>query len=172
MKNEIQKFNYEKKEVRTIIDEHEETWFVAKDVCDILELNNVSRAMERLDDDEKLTLPLVISGQKRDTWITNESGLYHLVLTSEKPEAKKFRKWVTSVVLPSIRKAGKYTTEQAHEKELDLQRITDEIEKVEIDIINLKSSIKDLNNTREQKLIELKQIIRSNSNQLKLELKN
>jgi len=172
MKNEIVKFVYEHKEVRTIVDEHEETWFVAKDICDILEHSNAAMAVEKLDEDEKLMSKLLTSGQQRDTWTINESGLYHLILTSTKPEAKAFRKWVTGTILPAIRKAGKYTTEQAQNKELDLQRITDEIEKIETDVTDLKSSIKDLNNTREQKLIELKQIIRSNPDQLKLELKS
>jgi len=170
MKNEIVKFDYESKEIRTITDDREETWFVAKDICDILDLSNVSRAMERLDEDEKLTLPLVISGQKRDTWITNESGLYHLVITSEKSEAKVFRKWVTGTVLPSIRKAGKYTVDQAQTKELELQHFMNEIERVESVISDYKSKIKDLNNEREEFYYELRQLIRSNPNQLKLKL--
>lgn len=85
-----------------------EPWFIAKDVCDILELDNVTKALYPLDDDEKLTLPVVRSGQTREMNFVNESGLYSLIFQSRKPEAKKFKKWVTSEVLPSIRKTGGY----------------------------------------------------------------
>lgn len=83
-------------------------WFVAKDVCDALQLTDVSMTMNRLDDDEKLTQTLLVSGQGRQMWLVNESGLYNLIFQSRKPEAKAFRKWVTSEVLPSIRKTGGY----------------------------------------------------------------
>jgi hypothetical protein len=83
-------------------------WFLAKDVCDSLGLENVTKALYSLDEDEKLTLPVVRSGQTREMNFVNESGLYNLIFQSRKPEAKKFRKWVTSEVLPSIRKTGKY----------------------------------------------------------------
>lgn len=170
MKNDIVKFDYESKEIRTLTDENEETWFVSKDVCDILEHSNSRMAIEKLDEDEKLMYKLLTSGQLRDTWCINESGLYHLILTSTKPEAKKFRKWVTGTVLPSIRKAGKYTTDQAQAKELDLQRIMNEVERVESVISDYKSKIKELNVERETFSYELRQLIRSNPNQLKLDL--
>lgn len=85
-----------------------EPWFVAKDVCDALSLSDVSMTMSRLDDDEKLTQTLLVSGQGRQMWLVNESGLYNLIFQSRKAEAKAFRKWVTSEVLPSIRKTGRY----------------------------------------------------------------
>lgn len=87
-------------------------WFVAKDVCEILEIQNNSQAVESLDEDEKLTYTMYISGQNRPVKIINESGLYSLVLTSRKPEAKSFKKWVTSEVLPSIRKTGSYSKDE------------------------------------------------------------
>ncbi|NEX77386.1 phage antirepressor Ant [Bacillus thermocopriae] len=83
-------------------------WFVAKDICEILDHSQVSKAVERLDDDEKLLGTIFLSGQNRETWLVNESGLYSLILTSRKPEAKKFKKWVTNEVLPTIRKTGGY----------------------------------------------------------------
>lgn len=95
--------------VRTYEDVDHEVWFVAMDVCDVLELINVSKTCERLDEDEKLVYPLVISGQTREVLMVNESGLYSLIFTSRKPEARKFRKWVTNEVLPSIRKTGQYS---------------------------------------------------------------
>lgn len=171
MKNEIVKFDYESKEIRTLTDKNEETWFVAKDVCEILEYKQgTESALRKLDDDEKLMRKISVSGQLRDAWTVNESGLYALVLNSTKSEAKAFRKWVTGTVLPSLRKAGKYSTEQAQAKEFDLQRIINEIERVESVISDYKSKIKDLNCERETFQLELRQIIRSNPNQLRLEL--
>lgn len=105
----IQVYTYNEKDVKLrtqMIDG--EPWFVAKDLCDILELNDVRRAVEPLDDDEKLSGELLQSGQRRSMWFVNESGMYTLIIRSNKPEAKKFRKWVTSEVLPSIRKTGRY----------------------------------------------------------------
>ena len=95
--------------VRTHSDEDGNAWFVAKDVCDVLGLTDTSKTCERLDDDEKLVRKLFVSGQKRDVLLVNESGLYALIFTSNKPEAKRFRKWITSEVLPQIRKTGSYS---------------------------------------------------------------
>ncbi|MGP1464180.1 MAG: BRO family protein [Prevotella koreensis] len=83
-------------------------WLVAKDLCDYLELNDVSKALERLDDDEKLTRKFFVSGQMRSMWLVNESGTYALILRSNKPKAREFRKWITSEVLPTLRKTGRY----------------------------------------------------------------
>lgn len=105
----MQVYTYNDKDVQLrtkVIDGN--PWFVAKDLCEILELEDVRRAVEPLDEDEKLTGEIFQSGQMRSMWLVNESGLYALVIRSRKPEAKKFRKWVTSEVLPSIRKTGRY----------------------------------------------------------------
>jgi Prophage antirepressor len=85
-----------------------EPYFVAKDVCDALSISNNRDAMTRLEDDEKLTSVVPTSGQNREMWFVNESGLYNLIFQSRKPEAKSFRKWVTGEVLPAIRKTGRY----------------------------------------------------------------
>lgn len=82
----------------------EEPWFVAADICRALELENVTKALKGLDDDE-VTLK-TFQGKRQN--IITESGLYALILRSYKPQAKPFRKWVTSEVLPSIRKTGQY----------------------------------------------------------------
>jgi prophage antirepressor-like protein len=87
---------------------NQEPWFIAKDVCDALNLTDVGKTVERLDEDEKLMRTLFVSGQNRQLWLVNESGLYNLIFQSRKPEAKAFRKWVTSEVLPSIRCTGSY----------------------------------------------------------------
>lgn len=83
-------------------------WFVANDICNVIGLYDTRRAIQNLDDDEKLTGKILQSGQRRKMWLVNESGLYALIMRSNKPEAKKFRKWVTSEVLPAIRKTGRY----------------------------------------------------------------
>ena len=84
-----------------------EPWFVAKDVCDALEIGNASQALSRLDDDEKNTLILNdgIPGNPNKA-VVNEPGLYSLIMSSRKHEAKAFKRWVTHEVLPAIHQAG------------------------------------------------------------------
>lgn len=100
-------FNSDNQPVRVEMIDNE-PWFVAKDVCEALSLSDVSMTVNRLDDDEKLIQTLLVSGQGRQMWLVNESGLYNLIFQSRKPEAKAFRKWVTSEVLPAVRKTGRY----------------------------------------------------------------
>lgn len=100
--------NAEFGEVRTVLRDGE-PWFVAADVCKALELGNVSRAVERLDDDEKGITPIHTLGGEQEMLIVNEPGLYTLILGSRKPEAKAFKRWITHDVLPSIRKQGYYS---------------------------------------------------------------
>ena len=116
--NSIQEFKFEGNPVRIFKTEDGEFEFVAKDVCDILEIDDVSKVMERIDADEKLIRKVFVSGQNRDMWLVNESGLYAMVLRSIKPEAHKFRKWITSDVLPSIRKHGVFMTPEKIEEVL------------------------------------------------------
>lgn len=103
--NEMQVFNYESNEVRTIMRDGE-PWFCLVDVCRVLELSNPRSVAERLDQDERRKFDLPRQGE---TWFINESGLYNVILRSDKPEAKPFRKWVTGTVLPTIRKTGAYS---------------------------------------------------------------
>lgn len=98
-------FTATKQDVRSLVIENE-PWFVAKDICDILELTDTNMSLKTLDDDEKLTQKIFGSGQNRKMWLVNESGLYALIMRSNKPEAKTFRKWVTGEVLPTIRRKG------------------------------------------------------------------
>ena len=106
--NGLQIFHYNGNEVRTI-QKDGEPWWVLKDVCGILEIADVRRVAERLDVDEWSQTPVTDSlGRQQNTYIVNESGLYNVILRSDKPEAKPFRKWVTNEVLPSIRKTGMY----------------------------------------------------------------
>ena len=96
-------FNFNQVNVRTVTDEQGNPWFVAADVCAVLEIRNNRDAMSRLDDDDKGVNSIHTLGGKQDVTIINESGLYSLILTSRKPEAKSFKKWVTSEILPSLR---------------------------------------------------------------------
>ncbi|PGV06809.1 DNA-binding protein [Bacillus cereus] len=109
--NKLQVFNNEEfGQVRTVVQD-EDVWFVAKDVADVLGYNNTSKAIQmHVDEDEKADLPIWDGRQNRNQKVINESGLYSLILSSKLPSAKKFKKWVTSEVLPSIRKHGAYMT--------------------------------------------------------------
>ncbi len=89
-----------------------EPWFVAADVCKALELGNPSMTVERLDDDEKGISTIDTLGGKQRMAIINEPGLYSLVITSRKPEAKAFKRWITHEVIPAIRKHGVYITDE------------------------------------------------------------
>jgi anti-repressor protein len=117
--NELQKvFNYEENKVRTVLKD-DEVWFVAKDVCEVLEINKYRDAVSRLDEDETGSVLVDTLGGKQEMSAVNESGLYSLIFKSRKPEAKKFKKWVTNEVLPSIRKHGAYMTDDVLEKTLE-----------------------------------------------------
>jgi len=119
MNNEIKIFDFHSNEVRVIQDENGEPWFVAKDVTEIIGYRTAHDAVKYLDEDEKLLRYLVVAGQNREVTLINESGLYSLVLRSNKPEAKKFKKWVTKDVLPTIRKHGAYMTAEKTEELLN-----------------------------------------------------
>jgi len=99
--------------------------FVAADVCAVLDLGNVSKACEGLDEDEKYLSPLVI-GTSRDLLCITESGLYSLVIRSRKPQAKSFRKWITSEVLPAIRKTGSFGTSNNQAENSDFWEFVDD----------------------------------------------
>jgi anti-repressor protein len=108
--NELQVFSYEGNEVRTI-QRNGETWWVLKDVCGVLELSNARMIADRLDEDDVSLAYITDSmGRRQQTNIVNESGLYNVILRSDKPEAKKFKRWVTHEVLPQIRRHGAYIT--------------------------------------------------------------
>lgn len=85
-----------------------ETWFVGKDICDALDIRNSRDAMARIDNDEKSSVVLNDGSQGRNMGVVNEYGVYSLIMTSRKPEAREFKRWITHEVLPSIRKTGSY----------------------------------------------------------------
>jgi prophage antirepressor-like protein len=109
-------FNYKQMgSVRTAIVDGD-PWFCLKDVCDVLLINNSRMVSSRLDDDQKGVIQTDTIGGEQNLVYVNESGLYDVILRSDKPEAKPFRKWVTGEVLPSIRKTGSYTVAPEPEK--------------------------------------------------------
>lgn len=116
--NNLQLFNFENNQLRTLLINND-PWFLGKDVADILEYTNTAKAIrDHVDEEDKLTERIVLSGQNREVIFINESGLYSLVLSSKLPSAKKFKRWVTSEVLPQIRKTGSYATPQLTGEEL------------------------------------------------------
>lgn len=126
MEQVLQVFSYKEQQVRTV-ELDGEIWFVAKDVCDILELTNTTMALESLDDNERAKFNLgrsPIHGGGGETNIISEPGLYALVMKSRKPEAKAFSRWVRHEVLPSIRRTGSYTVNQPRmsREEYELRR--------------------------------------------------
>lgn len=122
MNNEIQRFDFKGAALRTLTDEAGEPWFVAKDACDILELNNVTEALRPLDDDEKSNFRIseVAQNGGRAPLIISEPGLYKLIMRSRKPEAKEFQRWVTHEVLPQIRKTGGYIPTSESDSDEDI----------------------------------------------------
>lgn len=111
--NKVTIFKYEENKLVRTLNLNGEPWFVLKDVCDVLGLSTPARVAERLDSDEVSQAHLIDSmGRSQEMTIISESGLYNVILRSDKPEAKPFRKWVTAVVLPSIRKNGGYIAGQ------------------------------------------------------------
>lgn len=102
-----------------VIEKNNEPWFVAKDISEILEFSDASAMTRTLEDDEKGMHTIQTLGGNQEMIIINESGLYSSVLRSRKPEAKVFRKWVTSEVLPTIRKHGLYLTDKVMDEILN-----------------------------------------------------
>ena len=116
MANELQVFKYHDKPVRTV-EKDGEVWFVGKDVAEILGYQKTADAIRvHVDDEDKGVCDLQTPGGKQSMTIINESGLYSLILSSKLPTAKKFKRWVTSEVLPAIRRHGMYLTDKAFDK--------------------------------------------------------
>ena len=110
--NKVTIFKYEESKLVRTLNLNGEPWFVLRDVCEVLGLGNSRMVADRLDEDEKGVSQIDTLGGVQNATIISESGLYNVILRSDKPEAKPFRKWVTAVVLPSIRKNGGYIAGQ------------------------------------------------------------
>lgn len=115
MNEQLNQFMYGSFQVRTVALRNE-PWFVAKDVCEVLDISKYRDAITRLDEDEREPVLVDTLGGKQEMTAINESGLYSLILTSRKQEAKKFKRWITHEVIPSIRKHGAYMTPKALEE--------------------------------------------------------
>ena len=127
--NELKVWDYEGTEVRTV-DVNGETWWVLKDVCTILELGSPHKVADRLEEDERNQIPLTDSiGRQQETTIISESGLYSVILRSDKPQAKPFRRWVTHKVLPDIRKNGIYVDSTLTESDEALRKKVADLER-------------------------------------------
>lgn len=122
--NELKIFdNEEFGEIRTV-DIGGEAWFVGRDVCAALEYKDSSDALKRhVDEEDKLTRCFNVSGQRRNLIVINESGLYSLIFSSKLESAKRFKHWVTSEALPSIRKTGEYLTEQLPPEQIPIGEV-------------------------------------------------
>ena len=112
----VQPFDFKGHQVRTLTFETGQTWWVLKDVCDVLGIKNATDVAKRLDQDEVTRFNL--GGLSGESNIVNEAGLYKIVLRSDKPEAREFQRWVTHDVLPSIRRHGAYMSEDVVERTL------------------------------------------------------
>ena len=112
IQNGLQLFDYNGFQVRAV-EQNGDFWFIAKDVCDVLELTNAREAIKSLDDDEKSSVRISDGtsklGGNPNFNVINESGIYTLIMRSNKPEAKRFRKWVTGKVLPTLFRTGFYS---------------------------------------------------------------
>ena len=141
--NDLKIFNNEEfGEIRTVV-VNEEPMFCLTDICKALEMSNPTMVAQRLDDDERTKLDL---GRQGETNFITESGLYAVILRSDKPNAKKFRKWVTSEVLPTIRKTGSYnkpmtTAEKIHLLAQSDEELTHRVDEVEAEVEELKETM-------------------------------
>ncbi|MBE9144896.1 BRO-N domain-containing protein [Planktothrix mougeotii] len=109
MNNTLTSFNFKSTEIRITFEDNQ-LWWVAADVCDALEIISPSHALTRLDEDEKGIFSITTLGGEQKMCCVNESGLYSLILSSRKKQAKVFKRWVTGEVLPSIRQTGSYNS--------------------------------------------------------------
>lgn len=116
--NELQVFSFESNSVRAL-ERDGQAWFVGKDVAGVLGYVDTNKAISmHVDDEDKLNDKTALSLGQRGGWLINESGLYSLVLSSKLPSAKKFKRWVTSEVLPALRKTGQYQVKELSGQEL------------------------------------------------------
>ena len=124
-------FDYNSYHIRTLVIDGE-PWFVAKDICSVLDLENVADTLKRLDEDEKDIDSIYTPGGKQKMLIVNEPGLYNLIFLSRKPEARTFKRWVTHKVLPQLRKTGRFTMDHTSPAELILAQAQQLVEQEKV----------------------------------------
>jgi prophage antirepressor-like protein len=120
--NDLQLFHFESRDIR-VVEGASAPWWIAADVCNVLGLDNPSMAVGRLDDDERGISSIDTPSGPQQMLIINESGLYSLIMTSRKPDARRFRKWITSEVLPALRRTGRYAIRPAEDPLLTQARL-------------------------------------------------
>lgn len=148
--NELQKvFDYQGKQVRTVL-VNDEPWFVAKDVCGILGIDNVSRAIDRLGEKMKGITTIHTLGGEQEMLIVSESGVYKLVFTSRKKEAEKFSDWVATDVLPAIRKTGTYTAKPMSVEDLIIAQATS-VKELKKQVTEIAGTVQQLQAAQEKK---------------------
>lgn len=150
--------------VRTAIDDNSQIWFVAKDITDILEIQNTADALKSLDKDEIVKVKLPTTGGVQSILLLNEPGMYSLVLRSRKPQAKEFKNWLTHDVIPSIREHGGYIYQQEMLNEKEKTKLYDMVESLQQSVTKFKTRWHELNADKR----ELKDTQRS----LKKEIRN
>lgn len=164
--NELQIFNNEEFGDIRVLNIENESWFVGKDIADILGYERTDNAIRtHVDEEDKLMHQISASGQNRNMTIINESGLYSLILSSKLPNAKKFKRWVTSEVLPSIRKTGAYFNQNAGNQSDITQRTLIQILNTQNKILDLMSrSLLDKNQSYNVKTDDISALIQEQSN--------
>ena len=153
--NEVQVFNFEQNEVRTVLIKNE-AWFVGKDVATVLGYKNTKDALlKHVDDEDKLGSRITTSGQAREMVAINESGVYSLIFGSKLDSAKRFKKWVTSEVLPSIRRTGGYKIDRSDMTDILVKAISSMNERIhDLENITITSGQeKAFNNIKKQRII-------------------
>lgn len=156
MSNQMQIFNFQDNPnfpVKVII-QNDKEYFLAKNVCNILELANVSQALSRLEKDDIISNDTLTNGGMQKMSYVSEAGLYELVFASKKPEAKEFKKWVFNKVLPDIRKTGKFEIQQPKIDSQFLLQLSQEMAKKERLIEEQAKEIKVLENTTQRQAEE------------------
>ena len=163
-------FMYENLPVRVLTDENEQIWFAGIDVCNILGYADSHQKIKTLDEDEyRLDRVRDGQGKQKETLTVNEFGFYALVLGSTTPEAKLFKKWVCHQVLPVLRKAGKFTTDQQREYEVNLHTVVSELNELKASRDSLQKQLKKVRTDIETKTAEMVAIIRQDRQQLKID---
>lgn len=143
--NDIIQMSYNGNKIRTI-DDNGQIWWVLKDVCGVLGISHIKDTVKRLDEDEVGQTEVIDKlGRKQKSYIINESGLYSVILRSDKPEAKPFRRWVTHEVLPEIRRTGCYSLESKNKVKtwygVPVLTVNDAAEFLKIDCSNARNKI-------------------------------
>ncbi len=170
MEGKLEKFPHEEFGEITVIEKNGEPWFIGKEISSILGYSETEKMTRRLDDDEYVNLPIwgIKEKRYRSQTVMSESGLYNAIFGSKKPEAKAFKKWVTSEVLPKIRKTGSYSGEKLSRAEqlLASVQLTVDMERRQKELEEKTQAIQEEIQEKTQEIKEEAQEIKSNQETL------